>query len=149
MQNVSYFCSMLKTIGMLCKIWGFHGGDCEECRLLGYKNTPVRTSQETHHVSATDSSQVMLCKIRGFHGSDYEECRLLGYKKNPVRTSQETQYVSTTESCQLMLYKIWGFHGGEYEECRLLGCYAVWLLWEATFQRKLAHPSSRRQESAR
>jgi hypothetical protein len=29
-----------------CKIWGFHGGDYEECRLLGYK-TPVRTSQET------------------------------------------------------------------------------------------------------
>jgi hypothetical protein len=31
---------------MLCKIWGFDGGDYEECRLLGYK-TPVRTSQET------------------------------------------------------------------------------------------------------
>jgi hypothetical protein len=22
---------------MLCKIWDFHGGDYEECRLLGYK----------------------------------------------------------------------------------------------------------------
>jgi hypothetical protein len=31
---------------MLCKISGFHGGNYEECRLLGYKN-PVRTSQET------------------------------------------------------------------------------------------------------
>jgi hypothetical protein len=31
---------------MLCKIWGFCGGDYEECRLLEYKN-PVRTSQET------------------------------------------------------------------------------------------------------
>jgi hypothetical protein len=31
---------------MLCKILGFHGGDYEECRLLGYKN-PVRTSQDT------------------------------------------------------------------------------------------------------
>jgi hypothetical protein len=29
------------------KIWGFHGGDYGQCRLLGYKN-PVRTSQETH-----------------------------------------------------------------------------------------------------
>jgi hypothetical protein len=28
----------------------------EECRLLGYKN-PVRTSQETHYVSATESSR--------------------------------------------------------------------------------------------
>jgi hypothetical protein len=28
----------------------------------GYKN-PVRTSQETHYVSVTESSQLMLCKI--------------------------------------------------------------------------------------
>jgi hypothetical protein len=69
-----------------------------------HKN-PVRTSQKTHYVSATEPSQLMLCKIRGFHGGDYEDCRLLGYK-NPVRTSQETHYVSTTESSQLMLCKI-------------------------------------------
>jgi hypothetical protein len=87
-----------------CKIRGFHGGNYEECRLLGYKNT-VRTSQETHYVSTTESSQLMLCKIRGFHGGDYEECRLVGYK-NPVRTSQETHYVSATESSRLMLCKI-------------------------------------------
>jgi hypothetical protein len=66
---------------MLCKIFGFHGGDYEECRLLGYKN-PVRTSQETHYVSTTAPSQLMLCKIFGFHGGDYEECHHLGYK-NP------------------------------------------------------------------
>jgi hypothetical protein len=102
-----------------CKIWGFHGGDCEECRLLGYK-TPVRTSQETHNVSATELSRLMLCKIWGFHGGVYEECRLLGYK-TPVRTSQETHYVSATELSRLMLCKIWGYHGGVYEECRLLG----------------------------
>jgi hypothetical protein len=47
---------------MLCKIWGFHGGDYEEWRFLGYKN-PVRTSQETHYISVTESSQLMLCKI--------------------------------------------------------------------------------------
>jgi hypothetical protein len=79
---------------MLCKTWGFHGGDYEEC-LLGYNN-PVRTSQETHYVSATEFSQLMLSKICDFQGGDYEECRLLGYK-NPVRTSQETHYFSTTE----------------------------------------------------
>jgi hypothetical protein len=61
---------------MLCKIWGFHGGDYEECRLLVYKN-PVRTSQETHYVSATEFSRLTLCKIRGLLGGDYEECRLL------------------------------------------------------------------------
>jgi hypothetical protein len=54
-----------------------HGSDYEECRLLGYKN-PVRTSQETHYVCATESSRLMPCNIRGFHGSDYEECRLPG-----------------------------------------------------------------------
>jgi hypothetical protein len=31
----------------LCWISGFHGGDYEECHILGYEN-PVRTSQETH-----------------------------------------------------------------------------------------------------
>jgi hypothetical protein len=36
--------------------------DYEECRLLGYK-IPVHTSQETHYVSTTESSQLMLCKI--------------------------------------------------------------------------------------
>jgi hypothetical protein len=92
--------------------WGFHGGDYEECRLLGYKN-PVRTSQETHYVSTTELSWLMLSKIWGFHGGDYEEFRLLGYK-NPVRTSQETHYVSTTKSSQLMLCKIWGFYGSDW-----------------------------------
>jgi hypothetical protein len=46
----------------LCKIGGFHGGDYEECRLLGYIN-PVRTSQETHYVSATEHSRLILCNI--------------------------------------------------------------------------------------
>jgi hypothetical protein len=62
---------------MLCKIWDFHGGDYEECFLLGYKN-PVSTSQETHYFFATESSPLMLCKILGFLGDNYEECRLLG-----------------------------------------------------------------------
>jgi hypothetical protein len=48
-----------------CQIWGSHGGDYEECRLLGYKN-PVRTSQETHYFSDTETSRLMLCKIWGF-----------------------------------------------------------------------------------
>jgi hypothetical protein len=65
------------TKRLKCWILGFHGGDYEGFRLLGYKN-PVRTSQETYYVSTTESSQLMLCKIWGFHGRDYEECRLLG-----------------------------------------------------------------------
>jgi hypothetical protein len=62
------------------KICVFHdSGDYEVCRLLEYKN-PVRTSQETHYISATEPSRWMLCKIRGFHcGGDYEGCCLLGF----------------------------------------------------------------------
>jgi hypothetical protein len=104
---------------MLCMIWGFHGGDYKGCRLLGYK-IPVRTSQETHYISATAINQLMLCKIWGFHGSDYEECRLL-VCKNRNLTSRETHYFFTKESSWLMLCKIWSFHGGDYEECLLLG----------------------------
>jgi hypothetical protein len=63
----------LRFVIWLRKIWGFHGSDYEECRLLGYKN-PVRTSQETHYVSTTESSQLMLYKTWGFRGGDYEEC---------------------------------------------------------------------------
>jgi hypothetical protein len=101
-------------------IWtkGWTSWTQEERHLLRYKN-PVRTSQETHYVSATESSQLMLCKIWGLHGGDYEECRLLGYK-NLVRTSQETHYVYTTEPSRLMLCKIWGLQGSDYEEWRLL-----------------------------
>jgi hypothetical protein len=112
-----------------CYLWRWSGTESiisapinvkgEECHLLGYKN-PVRTSQETHHVSATESSQLMLCKIWGFHGCSNEECRLLVYKF-PVRTSQETHYISITDPRRLMLCKIWGFHDGDYEERRLLG----------------------------
>jgi hypothetical protein len=40
-----------------CKIWGFYGGDYEECRLLGYKNA-VRTSLETHYISSTECKPV-------------------------------------------------------------------------------------------
>jgi hypothetical protein len=65
----------------------------------------VRTSQEAHYLSATQSSQLMLCKIWGFHGDDYEEFRLLRYK-NPVRTTQETHYVPAIEISRLMLCKI-------------------------------------------
>jgi hypothetical protein len=62
---------------LIRKIWGSHGGDYEECRLLGYINS-VRNSQETHYVSTTEPSRLMLGKIWGSHGGDYEEWRLLG-----------------------------------------------------------------------
>jgi hypothetical protein len=39
---------------------------------------PVRTSQEAHHISATEPNRLILCKILRFHGGDYEECRLMG-----------------------------------------------------------------------
>jgi hypothetical protein len=107
------------------KIWGFHGGYYEEC-ILGYKK-PLRTSQETHYISATESSQLTFCKILGIDGGDYKECRLLDYK-HPLRISQETNYVTATESNQLMLCKIWGVHGSDYDECRFVGYYIVCLM---------------------
>jgi hypothetical protein len=116
-DRVNWYIGLCETI-KLFKILGFHSCDYDEC-VLGYKN-PVRTSKQTHYVSATDPSQLMVRKIWGFHDGDYEECRFLGYK-NPVRTSQETHYIPATDPSQLMLCKIWGFQGGNYEECRLLG----------------------------
>jgi hypothetical protein len=86
---------------MLCQIWGIHGGDYEECRLLWYKN-PVLTSQEIYYVSITEPSRLMLCRIWDIHGSDYKECGLLGYG-NPDLTSQETHYYSFTGPSQLKL----------------------------------------------
>jgi hypothetical protein len=122
-----------------CNFWGFHGSDYEECRLPGYKN-PVCTSQETHYISATESSQLMLCKVWGFHGCDYEECRLLGYK-TPVCTSQETHYISTTETSRLMLCKVWGVHGCDYEECRLLGYKTQFVLHRRHITSPLQSPA--------
>jgi hypothetical protein len=58
--------------GNECKIWGPHGGDYEECRLLGYKNR-VRTSQETHQFSATKSSQLRGCHDIP-HGNEFSGC---------------------------------------------------------------------------
>jgi hypothetical protein len=85
---------------MLYKIWGFHGGDYEECRLLGYK-TPVRISQEKHYVSATESNRLMLCKNWGFHGSDYEECHLVDWHRVAlVRTDVTTLMVVVMRSSE-------------------------------------------------
>jgi hypothetical protein len=52
----------------ICTFWNYSrfevltGGDIRECRLLGYKD-PVRTSEETHYVWATEYSRLKLCKI--------------------------------------------------------------------------------------
>jgi hypothetical protein len=44
-HKIHYFSATEPSPLKLCKIWGLHGGDYEECRLLGYK-IPVRTSQD-------------------------------------------------------------------------------------------------------
>jgi hypothetical protein len=59
------FFASLWSQEILRRIWGLHGGDYEERRLLGYKN-PVRTSQEKHYLYATEPSRLMLCKILRF-----------------------------------------------------------------------------------
>jgi hypothetical protein len=57
-SNVIHFRNatlLYSQLNWLCKVWGSSSGDYEECRLLGYKD-PVRTSQETHYVSARELS---------------------------------------------------------------------------------------------
>jgi hypothetical protein len=80
---------------MLCKMWGFHCGDYEECSLLGYKN-PVRTSHETHYFTPIEPTRLMLCNIRSFPSGDCEGRRLLWYN-TPFHTSHETHYVSASK----------------------------------------------------
>jgi hypothetical protein len=53
----------------------------------------VRTSQETHYVSTTQTNRLMLC-------GGNSRCSVLW----AVRTSQETHYISTTELNRLMLF---------------------------------------------
>jgi hypothetical protein len=38
LQETHYVSATEPSQLMLCKIWGFHGGDYEECRLRGYRN---------------------------------------------------------------------------------------------------------------
>jgi hypothetical protein len=66
------------TLQNICKSWDFHGGDYEECLLLGYKSR-VHTSLERHCVSVTEPSRLMLCKIRRFHCDEYDEWAFLGH----------------------------------------------------------------------
>jgi hypothetical protein len=61
MSKISSKCNS----AMLYKVWGFYGSDYEGCRLLGYEN-PVRTSQETCYVSATESSRLCYERFGGF-----------------------------------------------------------------------------------
>jgi hypothetical protein len=52
-EKAHYFSATEPSRLMLRNIWGFHGRDYEECRLLGYKNA-VRTSQEIHLIKAVE-----------------------------------------------------------------------------------------------
>jgi hypothetical protein len=78
---------------------------------LNFYEHPVRTSQETHYVSATKPNRLMLlgetiavyCENHGTHKyTVWAECRDFIYKYS-VRTSQETHYVSATKPNRLML----------------------------------------------
>jgi thioredoxin-related protein len=60
----------------------------------------VRTSQETHYVSATEAKRLMLLRetVAVYCESHTEDI-------DTSRTSQETHYVSATEAKRLMLFK--------------------------------------------
>jgi hypothetical protein len=60
----------------------------------------VRTSQETHYVSATEPNRLMLFRETvGVYCENHTE------HTDTVRTSQETHYVSATEPNRLMLFR--------------------------------------------
>jgi hypothetical protein len=70
-----------------------------------YKN-PVRTSQETPHVSATKSSLLMLFgeTVAVYCENHAEHTNTLPNKKHSVPASQETHYICATKSSRLMLF---------------------------------------------
>jgi hypothetical protein len=59
----------------------------------------VRTSQETHYVSATETNRLML-----FRETVTVYCENHTEHTDTVRTSQETYYVSATQTNRLMLF---------------------------------------------
>jgi hypothetical protein len=68
-----------------------------------YKN-PVRTSRETHYVSATKPSRLMLFRETFARTIQNTQIHFQIIYNNPVRTSQETHYVSATKLTRLMLF---------------------------------------------
>jgi thioredoxin-related protein len=60
----------------------------------------VRTSQETHYLSATEPNRLML-----FEETVAVYCENHREHTDTVRTSQETLYVSATEPNRLMLFR--------------------------------------------
>jgi hypothetical protein len=70
-------------------------------KLYRYTNS-VRTSQETHYVSATEPNRLMLFRETV---AVYFENHTDHTYTNSVRTSQETHYVSATKPNQLMLFR--------------------------------------------
>jgi hypothetical protein len=65
----------------------------------------VRTSQETHYVSATEPNRLMLFgEIVAVYCDNHTEHIDTLCGQNAVRTSHETHYVSATEPNRLMLF---------------------------------------------
>jgi thioredoxin-related protein len=71
----------------------------EDCYSSIYKN-PVRTSQETHYVSATERNRLMLFG----EAVALFIVRTVTEHTDTVRTSEETHHVSTKETNRLMLF---------------------------------------------
>jgi hypothetical protein len=73
----------------------------------------VRTSQETHYVTAKKTNRLMLfwetvavyCENRMKQTNTLCEQNAEFWYVNPVRTSQETHYVSATKPNRIMLFR--------------------------------------------
>jgi competence CoiA-like predicted nuclease len=72
-----------------------------------YTNS-VRTSQETHYITATKSNRLMLFIVRTIRNTQIHfvgRILISVIYIYSVRASQETQYVSTTKPNRLMLFR--------------------------------------------
>jgi hypothetical protein len=77
-----------------------------EFLLSNIYTNPVRNSQETNYVSATEPKSLFVVRtIRNTQIHCVDRMQSSVIYTNPVRTSQETHYVSATETSRLMLFR--------------------------------------------
>jgi translation initiation factor IF-1 len=101
-----------ETVAVYCENHTEHTDTpCGQNEDFWYVN-PVRTSQETHHLTATKPNQLMLfgetvavyCENHTEHTDTLCGQNEDFWYVNPVRTSQETHHVTATKPNQLMLF---------------------------------------------
>jgi hypothetical protein len=124
------------------KIWCFHCGDYEECRLLGYEKTSSYLTGNTLRLRY---------RVQPVNDIRFDVFTVVTMK-NAVFWDIEHQFVSHRKHIksplQILIYDLM-FLCGEYEERRFVACDAVWHLLEQTFRRphRLHHQSGKNNQT--